>query len=114
MKRIILAAALGCILAYPAAAAVSPKVQAAIKTLNSLAGNAGHMKGLCAILKEFEAAGNDEAKMKPIEDKLKAYLRKIGADYENAWNMAEETNPESEDGKAIQTALDQVESKCGK
>jgi hypothetical protein len=114
MKRMILAAALGCLLAYPAAAAVSPKVQAAIKTLNALAGNAGHMKGLCPILKEFESADDDDAKMKPIEEKLRAYLRKIGADYENAWNLVEETNPETEDGKAIQSALDQLEDKCGK
>jgi hypothetical protein len=114
MKRIIVAAALGCVLAYPAAAAVSPNVQAAIKTINALAANAGQMKGFCAIMKEMESAGDDEAKMKPIEAKLQAFMQKLGPAYESALKLAEEANPDSEDGKAIQAALDQLDAKCGK
>lgn len=114
MKRMILAAAFGCLLTLPAIAAVSPKVQAAIKTIGALGANAGHMKGFCAIMKEMGSAGDDEAKLKPIEEKLRAYLRKIGPDYESAWALAEQANPDSEDGKAVQAALDQLDDKCPK
>jgi hypothetical protein len=36
----------------------------------------------------------------------------LGADFKDAWNAVEEIDENSPDGKALNSALDQLEKKC--
>lgn len=89
-------------------------VNAAIKTISELTGDATKVAGYCAISKEMDGiAETDTAKMEAASTKMETYLTGLGEQYAEAFEAAESVAPESEDGKKLDTVLGALEEKCG-
>jgi hypothetical protein len=109
MKRVVTGLALCLFVSAPALAA-SPKVEAAIKTFKAVAGDAGRLKTFCEMTKAMDEAGE---KPTPAADaKIDGLMKKLGADFESAWNAVEGLDENSADGKAYNAALDDLAGKC--
>ena len=113
MNRAILAAvALLCLGAAPASAA-SPAVEAAAKALGQIETDTAKLQGYCKLIKDMEAAGEDEAKFDVAEQKMQELFRSFGPQYEQAMELSESVDSESEDGKAMEAAFGKLDQKCG-
>ena len=109
MKRAVLAAVAACLAAAPAFAA-SPKIDAAVKTFKAVSADPAKLKTFCDMSKTMDAAGDKES---PAADaKINDFMKQLGADFETAWAVAEGLNENSPDGKAYNTALDDLAGKC--
>jgi hypothetical protein len=109
MKRVVTGLALCLFVSAPALAA-SPKVEAAIKTFKAVAGDAGRLKTFCEMTKAMDAAG--EKPSAEADAKIDGMMKKLGADFESAWNAVEGLDENSADGKAYNAALDDLAGKC--
>jgi len=102
---VVLALAL---LAIPAHAA-SPKVEAAIKTIRAVAADPNQLKTFCALL-ELEK-GDKKADPK-TEAAIDGYVKRLGTEFQSAWDVVESIDENSPDGEAIDAVLDEVDDKC--
>jgi hypothetical protein len=109
MKRVIFAAVAACLAAGPVIAA-SPKVDAAVKTFKALSADSAKLKIFCDMSKAMDEAGD---KPNPAADaKINGFMKQLGTDFETAWAVAEGLNDDSPDGKAYNSALDELAGKC--
>jgi hypothetical protein len=109
MKRVVLASIAACLLAAPAFAA-SAKVDAAVKVFKAVSSDPARTKIFCDMSKAMDAAGD---KPSPAADaKINAFMKQLGPDFESAWNTADGLDENSADGKAYNTALDDLAGKC--
>lgn len=111
MRRFALLVAGAAILCTPACAA-SVEVESAIATLAKLEADAANLQVLCKINAELEAAGEDAAKSEPLDRQLQEFVQSLGPEYVAAWDLMDELNPSSEDGKALNAAFERLEDKC--
>lgn len=111
MRRFALLVAGILWLCAPAQAA-SVQVQSAIATLAKLEADAANLQALCKINAELEAAGEDSAKSEALDRQLQAFVQSLGPEYVAAWDLVDELNPDSEDGKALNAAFERLEDKC--
>lgn len=109
MKRVVLAVAAVC-LGTCSVLAASPKIDAAIKTFNAIAADAGKVKTYCDMITAMDAAGDkqDEAS----EAQITAMMKQLGPDFEAAWGAGEGVDDDSEDAKAYVAAIDALSDKC--
>jgi hypothetical protein len=106
--RIAVALALA-LLAIPAFAA-SPKVEEAIKTIRAAAADPNLQKTFCALLEMKEKLG--DKKDPKIEAAIDEYVKRLGPNFESAWDFVEDIDEHSPDGQAIEAVLDELEEKC--
>lgn len=114
MKRYTLAAtALMLGLAGPAFA-LDAKVDAALKTFAAVEADAAKVKTYCAMSKTMASASDesDSAKNEAFDKEIQGFMATLGADFQKAWDLGADLNPESEDGKAMNAALEKLEGKC--
>jgi hypothetical protein len=109
MKRVITGLSLCLLISAPAWAA-SPKIEAAIKTFKAVAGDSGRLRTFCDMTKAMDAAG--EKPTAEADAKIDGLMKKLGADFESAWNAVEGLDENSADGKAYNAALDDLAGKC--
>jgi len=92
--------------------AISPKVQAAIKSLEKIEAGA-KFQAFCKLLRDIEdVPERDAAKAEALDVQLEALLRSIGFDVLQAWDLGSDLDPQSEDGQAFEAAIEAVEKKC--
>jgi hypothetical protein len=111
MKR-ILVAYLAVGLAAMAAVAASPQIEAAIKTINKVGGDAGKLKTFCALSKVLQSMGEKEDAA--AEKEIETYLKQLGTDFETAWNAGDDLDENSADAKEFYAAIDALDEKCAK
>ena len=111
MRRFALLVAGAWLLCSPVQAA-SVQVQSAIASLAKLENDAAKLETFCKINADLDAAGDDAAKSEALDRQMDVFVRSLGPDYVAAWDLAEELNSESEDGKALNAAFDSLEDKC--
>jgi hypothetical protein len=93
--------------------AVSPKVQAAIKSLEKIEADGPKFQSFCKLLRDIDdVPEQDEAKAEALEAQLDDLLKSIGLDVLHAWDLGNDLDPQSEDGKAFETAVEALEDKC--
>lgn len=109
MKRVVFAAVAVCLATAPVLAA-SPKVDAAVKTFKAVSADPAKLKTFCDMSKAMDAAGDKPSS--EADAKINGYMKQLGADFETAWGMAEGLNETSADGKAYNSALDDLAGKC--
>jgi len=107
--RIAVALALA-LLAIPAHAA-SPKVEAAIKTIRAVAADPNLQRTFCALLEMKEKLGDKKDDPK-IEAAIDEYVKRLGPNFQSAWDVVEDIDENSPDGQAIEAVLDELEEKC--
>jgi hypothetical protein len=101
------------LLAMPALAA-SPEVEAAIKTIRAVATDPDQLKTFCALL-QMEKVGEGEGDKKDdpkIEAAIDEYFKRLGTEFQSAWEVVESIDENSPDGKAIDAVLDELDDKC--
>jgi hypothetical protein len=109
MSRALAACIAVCLAASPALAA-SPKVESAIKVFKAVAADANKLKTYCAMTKVMDAAADKEDPK--LDAQIEGYMKQLGPDFVTAWNAAEGLDDNSADGKAYNTAVDDLSGKC--
>jgi hypothetical protein len=112
MGGLMLLATAGLLAPGPAHA-VSSKVQAAIKSLEKIEADGPKFQSFCKLLRDIDdVPEQDEAKAEALEGQLDDLLKSIGLDVLHAWDLGNDLDPQSEDGKAFETAVETLEEKC--
>jgi hypothetical protein len=109
MKRFVFAGIAMCLTIAPAFAA-SPNVDAAVKTFKAVSADPGKMKTFCEYLKAQDAAG--EKPTPADEAKLDGYVKQLGQEFTDAWNLGETMDEKSADGKVFNAAVEELYGKC--
>ena len=122
MRRVVQASLLGASLLTLAIAgtmvagpvrAASPKVEAAIKSLGKIEANEEKFKAFCKLIRDIDDLPDQEdAKAEALDVELEKLLRSIGFDVLQAWDLGGDLDPQSEDGKAFEAAMEAIEEKC--
>lgn len=93
--------------------AVSPKVQAAIKSLEKIEADGAKFQAFCKLLRDIEdVPERDAAKAEALDVQLEALLRSIGFDVLQALDLGNDLDPQSADGQAFEAAIEAIEKKC--
>jgi hypothetical protein len=109
MMRVVSAIVAVCLATAPAFAA-SPKIDAAVKTFKAVSADPAKVKLFCDMSKAMDAAG--EKPDAAADAKINGLMKQLGADFETAWGAADGLNENSADGKAYNSALDDLAGKC--
>jgi len=111
MKRILMAY-VAVALGASAVLAASPEVEAAIKTIQSVAADAGKLKLFCTLNDLLQSAGEkDDPELEKRADDI---IKQLGPDFEAAWDVGNELDEDSADGMEFFAAVDMLAEKCGK
>jgi hypothetical protein len=93
--------------------AASPKVESAIKSLDKIEADGAKFQAFCKLLRDIDdVPEQDEAKVEALEVELDNLLKSIGLDVLRAWDLGSDLDPQSEDGKAFEAAVEALEDKC--
>jgi hypothetical protein len=121
MKRVLIACA-AVVLSAGVVAAASPAVDKAMKTIQSV--GAAKMQQFCDLVDATDpddAAPAAAGKAAPaaavtenpaLEAQIDGLLTQLGADFEAAWEVGEELDENSADGKEYFAAIDGLAEKC--
>ena len=113
MKKILAALAL-CGLFVPPALAASANVESAIKTFEAVGNDPAKLKTYCEMSKLMSTGDDeDESKAEELDKQMQGYMKELGEDFEAAFEAGADLDPDSEDGKAYDAALDGLDGKCG-
>jgi len=114
MKKILAAIAV-CGLFVPPALAANESVAAAAKTFDAVAADAAKLKTYCEMSKLMSSSddSDDEAKSEALDKQMQGYMKELGSDFETAFEAGADLDPDSEDGKTYDEALDKLDAKCG-
>ena len=90
--------------------AASPKVEGAIKVLQAVGADANKLKTFCELMDVDKKLGDKQDPV--LEAQMNKLLDQLGAEFQGAWDVVEDTDERSPDGRALSAALDQLEDKC--
>lgn len=90
--------------------AADAKIEAAVKTLNAVAADSSKLATYCEMSKEMAASG--EKPTPASEAKIDGFAKKLGPEFESAWNAGEGLAENSADAKSLSAALDNLDQKC--
>jgi hypothetical protein len=105
-----LATAIALSLLTIGALAASPKVEAALKVFQTVSTDPNRLKTFCELMRLDEQ--NAEKADPFLEVKMDRLLDELGPDFQAAWEIAEDIDPASDDGKVLNAALDRLSDKC--
>lgn len=112
MKRAIVASCAACLCAY-AVLAASPEVKSAIKAFNAVAADPAKLSAFCTMTRTLDGLGdNDDEDV--ADAKVAELIKQLGPEFEAAWKTTDTVEEESEDGQALNAALDEAIGKCPK
>lgn len=112
--KLIAAFAAIALLASASAHAASPEVEAAIKAVAKIEADPATFQSYCKLSKEMAAAEEEDSpKAEELGKQLEELMKTIGPDVAAAWELVDELDPESADGKALLAAYEALEEKCG-
>lgn len=113
MKQIMAVIAVCGLLVLPAFA-LSESVQSAIKTFEATGADDAKMKTYCEMNTLMATAGEeeDEAKAEELDKKVQALVKELGPEMESAFEAGGDLDPDSEDGKAYDAAIEALDAKC--
>jgi len=113
MRKILAALAL-CGLFVPPALAASASVEAAIKTFEAVGNDPAKLKIYCDMSKLMSTGDDeDESKAEALDIQMQGYMKELGSDFEAAFEAGADLDPDTDDGKAYDAALDGLDTKCG-
>src|SRR5215470_7483790 len=111
MMRAVVAGCAACLCAY-AVLAAGPEVEAAIKAFKAVSVDPAKLKTFCTMTKTLDGLGDSEDEAE--EAKVTELIKELGPEFEAAWKTADNVEEDSEDGKALNAALDEAVGKCPK
>lgn len=108
-----LAAVVVCGLCVSPAFAANEKVETAIKAFDQVGADAAKLKIYCDMSKLMSSSDDDEGKAEALDKQMQDYMQQLGPEFENAFEAGADLDPDSEDGKTYDAALDKLDAKCG-
>jgi hypothetical protein len=109
MMRIVAAGIVVALAASPCLAA-NAKIDAAVKTFQSVGADPAKLKVFCEMQKAMDAAGEKEDAA--ADAKIDGYMQQLGSAFQAAWNAGNDLEENSPDGKTLDAAIDALASKC--
>ena len=114
MKKYLAAFALCGLLASPVLAA-NAAVESTVKTFESVSGDAAKLKVYCEMSKVMSSAdAEDDSKAEELDKKMDGFMKQLGPEFQTAFEAGADLDPESDDGKVYDAAMDKLDDKCGK
>jgi hypothetical protein len=106
----------GALLMSGPALAADPRLATAQKTVDAIAGDAGKLKTYCNMIAAMDAADaeKDPAKNDAANKQIEDMMASLGPDMQAVWNLGEELDPATPDGKTLSDAMDGLTGKCSK
>ena len=92
------------------ASAADPEVESALKEFRAVGSNPERLKVFCALSKAVDAV--DERENAAAEAAIEGYLKALGPEFQKAWNVGEDIDENSDDGRAITAAIDELAGEC--
>jgi hypothetical protein len=105
----VLTVLVGLLMSIPVLAA-SPRIEAAIRVIQTVGTDENRLKTFCELMKIDEQ--NEHTPNPTLEASMDKLLDELGTDFKEAWDTAESMDPASEDGKALHGALDRLSERC--
>ena len=87
-----------------------PEGGGAAKVLQAVGADANKMKIFCELMDVDEKLGDKHDPV--LEAQIAKLLDQLGPDFKVAWDIVEDTDERSSEGRALNAALDQLEDKC--
>lgn len=114
MHRISFAALLLTVGVVPLHAATA--TETAVSVFEAVGKDSERLKTFCIMNRVMNAAADeqDNAKLDAADKEIETYLTTLGPDFKTAWTLGAESDPESPEGKALNTAIEALEEKCDK
>lgn len=113
MSRMTFACAALFLAAGPVLAA-DAAIDAAVKTLDGVAADAGKLKAYCDMNKLMNDVGDDDAKAQAAEPQMDAFMKDLGPDVETALAAGEKLDEKSPDLETYDKAITALDEKCPK
>ena len=109
MQRAVVAGFAACLGAY-AVLAASPEVESAIKAFMAVGADPAKLNAFCTMTKALDSM--DETDDDATDVKVAELTKQLGPEFAAAWKTADSVEEETEDGQALNAALDEVAAKC--
>jgi hypothetical protein len=87
-----------------------PEGGGAVKVLQAVGADASKLKIFCELMDLDEKLGDKQDPV--LEAQIAKLLDQLGPDFKVAWDIVEDTDERSPDGRSVSAALDQLEDKC--
>lgn len=114
MKKFLAACALCGLFASPVLAA-NAAVDSAVKTFEGVGGDPAKLKIYCEMSKAMSSAdAEDDSKAEELDKQMDGFMKQLGPEFQAAFEAGADLDPESDDGKAYDAAMDKLDDKCGK
>ncbi len=114
MKKFLAAFALCGLVSSPVLAA-NAAVESAVKTFDAVANDAAKLKVYCEMSKVMSSAdAEDDSKAEELDKQMDGFMKQLGPEFQTAFEAGADLDPESEDGKVYDAAMDKLDDKCGK
>jgi hypothetical protein len=92
------------------ALALDPKIESALREFKAVGSDPGRLKIFCAMSKALDAV--DEREDAAAEAAIERYMKMLGPEFQKAWNVGEDIDENSPDGRAITAAIDELAGEC--
>ena len=106
----VLAAFVAFSLFTTCASAADPEVESALKEFRVVGSNPERLKVFCALSKAIDAV--DEREDAAAEAAIEGYLKALGPEFQKAWDVGDDMDETSADGKALTDAIDRLVGMC--
>lgn len=94
-------------IAISAAFAASAEVEEAVKVLQTIGNDQAKLATYCKIVDTALSGAVETA-----DEKIQVYLKELGPEFQKAWELSGDLDPQSEDGRAHEAAMEQLDAKC--
>lgn len=94
------------------ATAAELTAEAVSKAVAGVTGDPAKVTAYCAMIKKMDEVGEDEKKAEAAAAEIEGYIKTLGADFEAAWNGAQDAPEDSPQSKAFEDAMSKLEEKC--
>jgi hypothetical protein len=86
-----------------------PRIGKASLFFQAVAADPNLLKTFCALL-EMDKVG--DKKDPKLEAAIDGYVKRLGSNFQTAWDVVESIDENSPDGQAIDAVLDELDEKC--
>ena len=109
MPRVLIAYVAFCLCASCALAA-DPRIDSAIQEFKAVASNPARLKTYCAMSNAVDTA--EEKDNTVAKAAIDRHMKELGAEFEKAWQVGDDVDENSPDGKALGAAVDELTGQC--
>jgi len=112
MKKFLAVCAACGLFASPVLA--NPALETAIKTFEGVGNDPAKLKTYCEMSRVMSSPdAEDDSKADELDKQMDGFMKELGPEFQAAFETGADLDPESEDGKKYDAAMDKLDDKCG-